>query len=45
LPQNGEEVFGFAGKFHVTIRLITVPVTVWLGKTESKRQIRQKKLG
>ena len=24
LSQNSEEVFGFAGKFHVTIRLITV---------------------
>jgi len=24
--QNSEEVFGFAGKFHVTIRLITVAV-------------------
>ena len=45
LSQNSEEVFGFAGKFHVTIRLITVAVTVCLGKTESKRQMRQKKLG
>jgi hypothetical protein len=44
LSQNSEEVFGFAGKFHVTIRVITVAVTVWLGKTESKPQICQKKL-
>src|SRR5205814_8782680 len=43
--QNSEEVFGFAGKFHVTIRLITVAVTVCLGKTESKRQMRQTKSG
>src|SRR5206468_3040938 len=45
LSQNSEEVFGFAGRFHVTIRLITVAVTVCLGKTESKRQMRQKKSG
>ena len=38
LPQNSKEVFGFARKFHVTIRLITVAVTVCLTKTESKRQ-------
>src|SRR5204862_7482023 len=45
LSQNSEEVFAFAGKFHVTIRLITVAVTVCLGKTESKRQMRQKTSG
>jgi len=45
LSQNSEQVSGFAGKFHVTIKLITVAVTVCLGKTESKRQIRQTKSG
>src|SRR5438477_5959534 len=45
LPQNSKEVFGFARKFHVTIRLITVAVTVCLTKTESKSQLRQTKSG
>jgi hypothetical protein len=35
LSQNSEEVFGFAGKFHVTIRLITVAVTVCPGKRKA----------
>src|SRR5947199_9779879 len=35
LSQNSEKVFGFAGKFHVTIRLITVAVTVCLGKRKA----------
>ena len=43
-PQNNEEVFGFAGKSHVTIKWIAVAVTVCVGKTESKRQIRQRPL-
>src|SRR3954452_25586814 len=35
LPQNSKEVFGFAGKSHVTIRLITVAVTVFVGKRKA----------
>src|SRR6266496_653158 len=32
LSQNSEEGFGFSGKFHGIIGLITVAVTVWLRK-------------
>src|SRR5881275_516477 len=36
LSQGIEESVGFAGKFHGTVELITVTVTLSLGKTESK---------
>jgi len=36
LSQSIEESVGFAGKFHGTVELITVTVTLSLGKTESK---------
>jgi hypothetical protein len=35
LSQNSEEIFGFAGKFHVTNRLIAVAVTVCIGKRKA----------
>src|SRR5262249_10456228 len=41
LSQNSEEGFGFARKFHDTIGLITVAVTLLLGKRESKPQMSQ----
>ena len=41
LSQNSEKVFGFGGKFHVTIRSITRGSYRVPRKTESKRQMRQ----
>src|SRR5947199_818311 len=36
LSQSTEQSVGFDGKLHYTIGLITVAVTLWRGKTESK---------
>jgi hypothetical protein len=36
LSQSTEENVSFGGNFHGTFESITVIVTVWLGKAESK---------
>ena len=38
LSQSIEESVSFAGKFHCTIGLITVAVTLWLGKRKASHR-------